>query len=65
MKQTNLSVKLVKIILLTIGLFLIVNSSVLDELSSKDPNTLKFSLGMLLVIVASLRRIRQTIRETF
>lgn len=64
MKQ-QLSVKLVKILFLLLGLFLVISSGVLDELSSKDPDTFKFLLGMLFVLIALLRRIRILIRETF
>lgn len=61
----KLSVKLVKILFLLLGAILVINSGVLDELSSQNPNNFKFFSGMLLITVACLRRIRQTIRETF
>lgn len=61
----KLSVKLVKIIFLLLGIILIISSGVLDELSSKDPNSFKFFLGMLLILVASLRRIRQLAKDAF
>lgn len=61
----TLSIKLVKVLFLIIGLFLIISSGTFDELSSKDPNSLKFLLGMLFVLIALLRRIRILIRETF
>lgn len=63
MKQ--LSVKLIKIIFLLLGLFLVISSGVLDELSSKDPDSFKFFLGMLFVLISCLRRIRMLIKETF
>lgn len=62
MKQ---SVKLVKIFLIIIGLFLVITSGVLDELSSNNPDSFKFFLGMLFIIIAILRRARILIRETF
>lgn len=61
----KLSVKLVKIIFLLLGLFLVISSGVLDELSSNNPDSLKFFLGMLFIIIAILRRVRILIRETF
>lgn len=61
----KLSVKLVKIIFLLLGLFLVISSGVLDELSSNNPDSFKFFLGMLFIIIAILRRARILIRETF
>lgn len=61
----KLSVKLVKIIFLLLGIILIISSGVLDELSSKDPNSFKFFSGMLLITVACLRRIRQLAKDAF
>lgn len=61
----KLSVKLVKIIFLLLGLFLVISSGTFDELSSNNPDTLKFFLGMLFIIIAILRRVRILIRETF
>lgn len=61
----KLSVKLVKIIFLLLGLFLVISSGVLDELSSNNPDSFKFFLGMLFIIIAILRRVRILIRETF
>lgn len=62
MKQ---SAKLVKIFLIIIGLFLVITSGVLDELSSNNPDSFKFFSGMLFILIASMKRIRQAIRETF
>lgn len=61
----KLSVKLVKIIFLLLGLFLVISSGTFDELSSNNPDTLKFFLGMLFIIISILRRIRILIKETF
>lgn len=61
----KLSVKLVKIIFLLLGLFLVISSGTFDELSSKDPDSFKFFLGMLFIIIAILRRVRILIKETF
>lgn len=65
MKQSQLSIKIIKGLLLVIGLFLTINSGVLDELSSQNPSSIKFFSGMLFILIASMKRIRQTIRETF
>lgn len=62
MKQ---SAKLVKIVLIIIGLFLVITSGTFDELSSNNPDSFKFFLGMLFIIIAILRRARILIRETF
>ena len=62
MKQ---SAKLVKIFLIIIGLFLVITSGVLDELSSNNPDSFKLFSGMLFILIASMKRIRQAIRETF
>lgn len=61
----KLSVKLVKIIFLLLGIILVISSGTFDELSSNNPDTLKFFLGMLFIIIAILRRVRILIRETF
>lgn len=61
----KLSVKLVKILFLLLGLFLVISSGVLDELSSNNPDSFKFFLGMLFILIAILRRVRILIRETF
>lgn len=60
-----MSIKITKTIILLLGLFLVVSSGVLDELSNQDPNSIKFFLGMLCILIAFLRRIRTTIRECF
>lgn len=61
----KLSVKLVKTIFLLLGIILVISSGVLDELSSNNPDSFKFSIGMLFIIIAILRRIRILIKETF
>lgn len=60
-----MSIKIIKSFFLLLGLFLVITSGVLDELSSKDPSSIKFFSGMFLILVASMKRIRQTIKETF
>ena len=65
MKQSPKSVKVIKGIFLVIGLFLLLQSGTFDELSSKEPDNIKFLLGMLFIGIALLKRIRLFIKDTF
>lgn len=61
----KLSVRIVKLLFLLLGIFLIIKSGTFNELSPNDPDSFDFLLGMLFVLIALLRRIRILIRETF